>query len=109
MAVALALDLFGGGQRRCGEVYTKAAAPDRHRLILTEVDVGGDCVILIPLVPFHSAEIDKPSPSHGFIVRRIFSSDQIDAYVRSVGRLEHGEAHKTFAIAQLMDGRHPTL
>lgn len=25
-----------------------------------------------------------------------------------VGRLEHGEAHKTFAIAQLMDGCPPT-
>jgi hypothetical protein len=50
-------------------------------LILTEVDVGGDFVILIASIPLHGAEIDKPSPNHGFIVRRIVGGDQIDLFV----------------------------
>src|SRR5437870_3238514 len=99
-----ALSLDGGhlglhrlrrSQRGSCEIDAETVAPDRDRVILGEVEVARNFVVLVADVALHGSERHEAGFSDRVVVSRVRGDAQIDLDLRSVGRLELGQAKRS--------------
>jgi len=92
-------------ERCCAEVGVEPLAIDGNGLEFAQVRVAGYFVVLVSLIPFQTSQLNSLGIAVEKIgvVIRVFCRDQNHVHVRTVGRLEVGQAKKEFPVCLLVN------
>src|SRR2546427_516469 len=97
--------LSSSTQRRRGEVHAEALAPDRHCMVLRQINVQCELVVLVTNVALESPDFDKADLLYGLAVARVIGCNQVNVHVGSIRGFEVSEAKDALTPGELIDAR----